>query len=496
MADVAEVPVPAGAGPETAAADTADAYAASYAALYAEQVLPHAEQARRLLAGRTVWHVNTAAVGGGVAEMLQSTVRRHDALGVRSRWLVLRAGEDFFTLTKQLHHLLHGSSGTGLLPDAAAAELFAATGRQAAGRALEVTAPGDVVLIHDPQPLGMANHLAAAGRTVLWRSHIGTGTPGPEVDAAWRFLEPHLREVRRFVFHSPDYVPPGLPPGTAVIIPPGIDAGSAKCRDLTPTQQHRLLAAAGLLAGGDPDGSSSPDGDDGLPWTAIASYTKAQVRVLQDAPLDAGTPYVLQLARWDPLKDMPGTLTAFAEHVAPRTPAHLVLAGPDPADIADDPENLRIVGELVEIRRALAPDVRSRVHLVLLGLPRDARGQQANHLVVNGLQRHATVVVQKSLQEGFGLAVAEAMWKRRAVVAGAVGGIRQQIRDGVNGLLVPPADLAAFGAAVTRAVQDPQLRARLGDAAHAHCADRFLTSHEDRRLLETYAAVLHEGSHA
>lgn len=465
MADVSEIQVAPDPEPDTNAPDVA--------------------QASRLLAGRTVWHVNTTAVGGGVAEMLQSTVRRHNSADVHSRWLVLHASQEFFALTKQLHHLLHGSKGTGRIPDPTAAALFDETGRQAAERAMNFTAPGDIVVIHDPQPLGMANHLAAAGLHVIWRSHIGTASPGDEVKAAWRFLEPHLKKVRRFVFHSPDYVPDGLPPGKAVIIPPGIDPGSAKCRHLTDPQQKRLLAAVGLLSG-------SVGDDTSLPWAGIQSYAGARVRALQEAPLAVGEPYVLQLARWDPLKDMPGTLEAFTEHVAPRTPAHLVLAGPDPTDIADDPENQQVLDELIEIWRKLPPEVRSRIHIVLLGLPRDPRDLEANHLVVNALQRQATVVVQKSLEEGFGLAVAEAMWKERAVVASAVGGIRHQIRNGVNGLLVPAADLSKFGSAVTQAVQDVGLRQRLGDEAHRHCAENFLTSHEDRRLLGMYLAVLRE----
>jgi trehalose synthase len=245
-----------------------------------------------------------------------------------------------------------------------------------------------------------------------------------------------------------------------------------------------LLAAAGL----------TPGRGGGLP-ERVAGYAASRVRVLQDEPLPPGAPVVLQLSRWDPLKDMAGVLAGFAEHVAPHGDAHLVLAGPDPDDIPDDPENRAVFDEVLARHRALPPLVRRRVHLLVLGLADDEAETEANALVVNALQRRAAVVVQKSLREGFGLSVTEAMWKRRPVVAGAVGGIREQVADGVHALLLrDPADLAAFGAATTALLRDRRLRERLVDAAERRCRERFLVQRELADYARLYLALTGDGT--
>jgi trehalose synthase len=184
---------------------------------------------------------------------------------------------------------------------------------------------------------------------------------------------------------------------------------------------------------------------------------------------------------------MAGTLNAFVRHIAPLSGAHLVLAGPDPADIADDPENMAVFAAVLRERAALPADVRRRVHLVGLGLANDTTELRANAVVVNALQRYATVIAQKSLEEGFGLAVTEAMWKARPLVASAVGGIRAQVTHEVTGLLVDdPADLPAFGHQVTRLLHDEGLRERLGRAARDHCALHYLAEREFRDHVRLY----------
>jgi trehalose synthase len=435
---------------------------------------PVVDAARRALEGRTVWHVNSTAVGGGVAELLRSAVPRHVRAGIDARWLVTGGDEQFFALTKQLHHRLHGSPGDTRPLTAEHLAAYTRTTGAEADEALAHMRPGDVVVLHDPQTLGLAPALRAAGLRVAWRSHIGTASPGPEVLEAWDFLAPFLPAPQRLVFSLPDYVPPALDRHRTTVIAPSIDETDEKCRPMSSDETRRVLADIGLTTqAADPPGATA--------------YAARGVTVRQDEPLPADAPVLLQLARWDPLKDMAGVLEAFARHIAPAGDAHLVLAGPDPSDIADDPENLAVFDAVLRAWKASTPQVRRRVHLVALRLADDDAELRANAHVVNALQRHATVIAQKSIEEGFGLAVAEAMWKSRPVVASAVGGIGAQVTHEVNGLLVDdPADLAAFGQAVLRLLTDRPLRERLGSAAHTSCARRYTAQREFRDHARLY----------
>jgi trehalose synthase len=163
-------------------------------------------------------------------------------------------------------------------------------------------------------------------------------------------------------------------------------------------------------------------------------------------------------------------LAGFAEHVHAGEEPHLVLAGPDVEAVADDPEGAEVLAEVEQAWKELPRDVRRRAHLALLPME-DA---DENAIIVNALQRRADVVVQKSLAEGFGLTVAEAMWKGRPVVASQVGGIQDQIEDGTTGHLVDPRDLAQFGASVSDLLADPHAAERIGEAAQIRVRDHFL----------------------
>ncbi|WP_162599994.1 glycosyltransferase [Nocardioides solisilvae] len=182
---------------------------------------------------------------------------------------------------------------------------------------------------------------------------------------------------------------------------------------------------------------------------------------------------VLQVSRWDRLKDMAGVLNGFGTHLSRwSADAHLVLVGPDVLGVGDDPEGAEVLFECVDLWRSLPPPAaQRRSHLV--SLPMDDVGENAH--LVNALQRHAAVVVQKSLVEGFGLTVTEPMWKGRPVVASAVGGVRDQIVDGVSGLLLEdPTDLDRFADPVTSVLEDDELASRLGAAAARRVRDQYL----------------------
>jgi trehalose synthase len=188
-------------------------------------------------------------------------------------------------------------------------------------------------------------------------------------------------------------------------------------------------------------------------------------------PVAGDVPLTVQVSRWDRLKDPVGVLNGFAEFVAPRSEGHLILAGPGTSAVADDPEEAGILRNVQDRWRELAPATRQRIHLARLPM----EDPEENAVIVNALQRRAAVIVQKSLREGFGLTVAEAMWKARAVVASRVGGIQDQIEDGRSGILIDDArDLRAFGEAVTQLLADPARADRLGEAARARVRKQFL----------------------
>ncbi len=181
-------------------------------------------------------------------------------------------------------------------------------------------------------------------------------------------------------------------------------------------------------------------------------------------------PVLLQVSRWDRLKDMAGVMRGFADHVVPGGPGYLMLAGPAVTGVSDDPEGAAVYGECLLQWRDLPSAARSRILLVTLPLD----DVDENAAMVNALQRDATIIAQKSLAEGFGLTVSEGMWKGRPVIGSAVGGIIDQIADGTGILLPDPADLKAFGQAVRLLLADPAEATRLGLAAHAYVRENYL----------------------
>ena len=260
------------------------------------------------------------------------------------------------------------------------------------------------------------------------------------------------------------------------IIPPSIDVFSQKNQPMTEEQVLSILMTAGIVEG-EPPAEPIYHHHDGS-----VAHVRRQAVMDEDARLTAEDPLVMQVSRWDRLKDPVGVMLGFAEHVAERVPtARLLLAGPSPDGVTDDPEGVTVLEEVRAARLELPAGVRERVHLA--SLPMAERGENA--AIVNAVQRHATIVVQKSLAEGFGLTVAEAMWKQRAVVAPRVGGIQDQIQNGVTGILLDSAtDLAAFGAAVADLLEDPERAAFIGLAAHERVRAQFLGS---RHLIQYVA---------
>jgi trehalose synthase len=440
-------------------------------------------RARELVGSRTIWNVNSTAFGGGVAEMLRSLIGYVQGAGLDGRWVVVEGDPEFFRLTKRLHNRLHGALGDGgPLGDA---ERIAYERRCAANAAalLEMLRPGDIVILHDPQTAGMVPALkaAAADVPVIWRAHIGLDLPNDTAREAWRFLTPYLGEADAYVFSREAFTWDGLDRARVSVIPPSIDAFSPKNHGMPFTGITAVLRAAGLAAGRHQPHRAVFERLDGS-----IGFVERRAQIVEEEELSLDSPLLAQISRWDALKDPLGVLTAFAEHVPADQEPHLLLAGPDVHAVTDDPEGAAVFAQAEAAWHALPPDVRRRVHLALLPMD-DA---EENAVVVNALQRRADVVAQKSLAEGFGLTVAEAMWKGRPVVATKVGGIQDQIEDGRTGYLVEPRDLRAFGERVSQLLLDPHAAERIGEAAQARVRDLFLGARHLGQYVDLFERVI------
>lgn len=424
---------------------------------------------RDRLHDRVVWNINSTSRGGGVAEMLQSLLPYARGMGLDARWLAIRGTSDFFRITKRLHHALHGSPGDGAPLDQQARDAYEAVLRGNADHLVTTIRPGDIVILHDPQTAGLIGPLKRHGAHVVWRCHIGSESRGLEVDAAWDFLQPYVAEAEVNIFSRSSYIPECCDHGRSVVIQPSIDPFSPKNAEINPEQARAILASVGIIEGPPPEAVPTFTRLDGSPGRVdhLADVTRLGPSPPWDAPL------IVQVSRWDPLKDPIGVIDGFVEylHGADGEHPHLLLAGPTVRSIPDDPESVETLDATLEHWRCLPHAVRSRIHLACLPMA----DVEENGAIVNALQRHAAIVVQKSTHEGFGLTVTEAMWKARPIIASAVGGIVEQIRNGVNGLLLSdPRDTAEFAAAIERLLGDPALGEKLGENARETVRENYL----------------------
>ncbi len=445
-----------------------------------EGLLEVGRRAAERFAGRAIWHVSSTARGGGVAEMLRSLLPYARDARVDVRWVVLREGPEFFAVTKRLHNHLHDDPGDGGALDDSARRLYEGVLRANSEALAPLMQSEDVVYLHDPQTAGMVPALRELGLKVVWRCHIGVDRPGELARGAWDFLRPYVEQADAYVFSRDEYVWEGLDRGRVWCMPPVIDPFSPKNQDLSPEVASSILKAIEL----------APDGHETAPVFERADGTPGRVErqptILQEERVPDEARVVAQVSRWDRLKDPHGLLRMLAEHLDDPG-VHLVLAGPDSAGVSDDPEGAAVYGDVAETWRRLDPDRRRRAHLFSLPM----HDLEENGAMVNAIQRRADVVVQKSLAEGFGLTVAEAMWKRRPVVGSRVGGIQDQVLDGETGILIDdPRDLAACAAAVTAILDDRGRAKAMGEAARQRVIDRYLAIHRLREYVELVSKLI------
>ncbi|MCH7998181.1 MAG: glycosyltransferase [Chloroflexi bacterium] len=434
------------------------------------------------LAGRVLWNVNSTASGGGVAEILRSVLPYVRALGIDARWLVINGTPEFFHITKRLHHALHGSAGDGSELGERERAVYERVLKANVEELLRLVQPRDFVILHDPQTAGLAPRLIKAGAIVVWRCHVGGDkSNGEEVERGWDFLAPYIQDVAVNVFSRHQYIPQCCDHGRSMVIPPSINAFSPKNQELDDATVRAILVHTGLVEGPPGDGSPTFLREDGSPGRV---ERHADILRLGRAPT-WDTPLIVQVSRWDPLKDPVGVMHGFTQLVDGAAPigAELVLAGPNVHAVADDPEAAAVMDEVIAAWHRLSHSDRNRVHLASLPMA----DIDENAAIVNALQRHAAIVVQKSLHEGFGLTVTEAMWKARPIVASAVGGIQDQITDGVHGLLLDdPTDTEAFAAALRRLLEDRAYAEELGQNARQRVREQYLGI----RHLSQYAELL------
>jgi trehalose synthase len=452
-----------------------------------ERLLELIDTGSRALHGRVVWNVNSTASGGGVVELLRPLLGYSRGGGVDARWVVISGDPRFFAVTKRIHNRLHGFRGDRgeLGPDERAT--YEQTLAANAAELVPLVDRGDVVILHDPQTAGLVEAISRTGATVIWRCHVGRDHVNGPAHEAWSFLRPYVERADAFVFSRSAFVWDGLPRDKIAVIPPSIDVFSPKNAEQTRAQSRAILAAAGIIRDGDRTDATY------IRWDGTPGRVDRRAVTIEEAPLRSEDRIVMQLSRWDRLKDPLGVLRGFTRYIAPSADAHLLLVGPSTESVADDPEGAAVLGSVRRAWRGLPIDLRRRVHLA--SLPMDDGAENA--AIVNALQRHADVVVQKSLAEGFGLTVAEAMWKSRPVVASGIGGIEDQIVDGESGVLISnPRDLEAFADAVLKLLSDRQAAARIGAAAHERIRHDFLAPQHLGRYFELIQRTLaREPSH-
>lgn len=443
-----------------------------------------------------IWMVNSTAQGGGVAEMMPRMLSIMRQVGVQVEWLVLESDEeDFFKFTKKLHNLIHGQGDINI--SGQERKIFQQVSEANAQALLKYVKDQDVVVLHDPQPLGMVKVLKEQRDVkVIWRCHIGLDISNKQTETVWSFLNPYFEYIDHFVFSAPEYIPKGLA-GNVSIIFPGIDPLSHKNRELETYKLGGIFSNAGLLRSQHP--KVTPD-------------FKQQVKRLQpDGSFaeaangeDIGLlfrPIITQVSRWDRLKGFLPLVRAFVDlkknvgqfcKVELRAArivetARLVLAGPDPDYVSDDPEGEKVLAELASYYQYLDENLQKDIAICKLPM----YSVKENALIVNALQRSSFVVVQNSLREGFGLTATEAMWKRIPVMASNACGLRHQIRNNIEGFLISdPEDQKEVARQLCNMLGNHREIEKMGFQAQKRVIDNFLIFHQIEAWLKMLSNLL------
>jgi trehalose synthase len=372
--------------------------------------------------GKIVQIINSTFVGGGVAEILEHMVPLLNQLGVDARWNVIDGSDEFFEVTKKFHNALHGKR------EKISPQDFALFSEVTERNLKEMSFYGDIIFVHDPQPVGLIAKKKDIGKKWLWRCHIDVSNPDKKV---WKFLRSFIVDYDAAVFSAPNFAQ--QLPIPQFLITPSIDPLSDKNKELGPDIINSVLKKYGLVS---------------------------------DKPM------ITQISRFDRLKDPLGVIEAF-EMVRKGIDCQLVLAG---GTATDDPECAEVLDE-VKRQAEGNPDI----HVLLVPPESD--------IDINALQRAATIIIQKSLKEGFGLTISEALWKAKPVVASAVGGIPLQIKNKLTGLLCYTVEGAAY--ALRQLLSNPEYANRLGQNGKEHVKQNFLITGHLKNYMLVFLALDH-----
>ncbi|MGC2321263.1 MAG: glycosyltransferase [Terriglobales bacterium] len=375
----------------------------------------------RQLRGKTVKMVNSTAVGGGVAEMLNRLIPLLNELEVATKWEVITGGNDFFEVTKGFHNALHGGE---YAVTQAVKDIFMMYNEQNRQRMEFVE---DLFVIHDPQPAGLIRSKERNRGRWVWRCHIDLSNPDPEV---WGFLRPFIDQYDATVFSSPAFSRQLAVP--QYLFYPCIDPLSEKNKDL----DESVVA-----------------------------------KVCEDFGIDRSRPIITQISRFDRLKDPVGVLQAY-KLAKKYVDCQLVLAG---GGASDDPEGAAVLQEVMD-EAGDDPDV------LILNLP------PWSAIEINALQCASTIIIQKSLKEGFGLTVTEGLWKGKPVIAGAVGGIPTQVIHKLTGVLVHSVEGCAYQ--IRYLLTHPEYADQLGKNGREHVKENFLMTTNVKRWLLLFQILL------
>jgi trehalose synthase len=398
-----------------------------YAEVAGTDVIEHLRQLAALLKGKKVVHVNSTQEGGGVAEILGKLVPLMQQLGIDTTWEIIHGNEDFFACTKGMHNALQGNAID--IPEALL-KVYEKTNAQNAERLREQLEGADIVFIHDPQPAPLLQLCPNRTGKWIWRCHIDISHPHRPV---WKYLQRFIQDYNASIFSLADFAQPL--PHEIFVVPPSIDPLSEKNIDL-----------------GDNEVST----------------------VYEEFGLDLERPIILQVSRFDRFKDPLGVIHAFQMAKKYIPSLQLVLAG---GGASDDPEGEAVLGEV----RVAAAD-HSDIHV--LELPPDA------DRTINAFQRGADIVVQKSLREGFGLTVTEAMWKGKPVIGGDAGGIRLQVINHHTGFLVNTPEGAALR--IRYLLSHPDRLRAMGDTGREFVRENFLITRHLRDYLALMVALVYD----
>ncbi len=373
------------------------------------------------LQGKVVQNINSTAVGGGVAEILTRMLPLLRDLGVDARWDVIKGNERFFSTTKKMHNALHGVPVE--ISDDELAGFLETNRENASGMTY-----GDIVFVHDPQPIALVDKRSQVGGQWVWRCHIDFSRPDERV---WKFLKSYVDQYDSAVFSAPAFARALSIP--QVLISPSIDPLSDKNRELPEETIDAIFTRFGI---------------------------------------DRSRPIVTQISRFDFLKDPVGVIKAYRlakRHVN----CQLILAG---GGATDDPEGPAI---MQQVNDEAAHD--KDIHVLYL--------PPSSDIEINALQRGSTVVLQKSLREGFGLTVAEALWKGKPTIAGAVGGIPLQIKHKYSGILTHSIEGTAHW--IKQLLQEPAFANRLGENGRQHVKNNFLITRHIKDYLLLFLSLYH-----